>query len=113
MAWVKELFVSLKLPENTMIETLELTSAVLKEILTPEMAVVTDEYIEAGLAQFRQTPVMTPSYISTAAPLSDLAQQYVDALLRSDRQSASRLIIDAVKEGADIKDVYLHVFLIL
>jgi methanogenic corrinoid protein MtbC1 len=45
-----------------------------------------------------------------AGPLAGLARQYLDALLRTDRHAASRMILESVEAGAGIKDIYLRVF---
>lgn len=42
--------------------------------------------------------------------LASLAQHYLEALLRGERHQATRLILDAVDRGTDVKDIYLHVF---
>jgi len=42
--------------------------------------------------------------------LYNLARRYLDALLRVQRDAASRMILKAVEEGVDVKDIYLHVF---
>lgn len=39
-----------------------------------------------------------------------LAKMYLDALLKVQRDAASRMILKAVKEGVNVKDIYLHVF---
>ncbi|MFW5838162.1 MAG: cobalamin B12-binding domain-containing protein [Desulfovibrionaceae bacterium] len=38
------------------------------------------------------------------------AKQYLDLLLAGQRKQASRLVLDAVQSGMDVKDVYLKVF---
>lgn len=43
-------------------------------------------------------------------PLADLAQDYLDALLRAERRQASQLVLEAVEQGVGVKDIYLHVF---
>ncbi|NYB52313.1 MAG: cobalamin B12-binding domain-containing protein [Methanobacteriaceae archaeon] len=45
-----------------------------------------------------------------SGPLADLAKMYLDALLRVQRDAASRMIIKAAEEGTSIKDIYLYVF---
>lgn len=44
------------------------------------------------------------------APLAPLAQQFLEAILRGERQRASRMILDAVNAGVSVKEIYLHVF---
>jgi methanogenic corrinoid protein MtbC1 len=42
-------------------------------------------------------------------PYADLARSYMEALLRGDRQTASRLVMEAVENGVSVRDIYLHV----
>lgn len=43
-------------------------------------------------------------------PLADVADAYLKALLLGDRPSATKIILDAVKAGADVRDIYLLIF---
>lgn len=51
-----------------------------------------------------------PCLIDAGQPHAALAHQYLNALLRGDRQHASRLILDAADRGTDIRAIYLDVF---
>lgn len=43
-------------------------------------------------------------------PLRDLASSYLEHVLNARRNQAVQVILDAVREGADVRDVYMHVF---
>jgi methanogenic corrinoid protein MtbC1 len=45
-----------------------------------------------------------------SGPFAQLAKMYLDALLRVQRDVASRMIIKAVKDGIKVEDIYIHVF---
>ncbi|HNU61181.1 MAG TPA: cobalamin-dependent protein [Methanofastidiosum sp.] len=45
-----------------------------------------------------------------AGDFYDLAKVYLDSLLRVNKDAASRLILKAVEQGTDIKNIYLYVF---
>jgi len=45
-----------------------------------------------------------------SGPFFELAKNYMDALLNVQRDKASKMILKAVEDGTDIKDIYLHVF---
>lgn len=45
-----------------------------------------------------------------SSPFEQLAKMYLDALLRVQRDAASRMIIKAVKDGMKVEDIYIHVF---
>ena len=49
-------------------------------------------------------------HIDQNNPLKELLEKYLLALLQNDRHEASTLILDAVKTGTTIKDIYLYVF---
>jgi methylmalonyl-CoA mutase cobalamin-binding domain/chain len=108
--WARELFASIKLPESGLTAALECTRDVLREHLPPELAAITDEYIGASLNAVQQPLTRTPEYLSASAPLAGLARQYIDALLQGDRRRASQLVLEAVEQGAAVKDIYLQVF---
>lgn len=43
-------------------------------------------------------------------PLGDLHIRYLDALMAADRRTAHRLVQDALTDGVNVRDIYLHVF---
>jgi len=110
VAWVKVLFAGLQFPEDALRVTLECTREVLGEALPEEVVAVTGEYLDAGLAQLAQVPSALPTLIPPGSPLAELARRYLNALLQGERSVANRLILDAVEDGASVKDVYLYVF---
>lgn len=50
------------------------------------------------------------SFLGDDAALAPLARGYLDALLAGDRHRASRLVLDAVESGTEIRSIYLDVF---
>lgn len=110
VAWVKVLFAGLNFPDDVMIATLNCTREVFRETFPEEQMTMLDDYLKAGLQQMLHAPTTTSSFVEAQRPLTDLLHTYIEALLRGDRQAASRLVLDAVDTGASIKDIYLHVF---
>jgi len=110
VAWVKVLFQGLKFPDSVMIKTLECTDYVLKQELAPELSQITTQFIEAGLEQMLLPNMEMETYIDESTELGKLAKKYNSALLSGDRNMASILIMDAVKNGAKIEEIYLEVF---
>lgn len=77
------------------------------EILRDELdAGVAREYIDNAL---QAGPLDVDSYLG-ATPREPLARAYLTALLRAERRTAVEIIEDAVRGGADVRDLYLHVF---
>ena len=50
------------------------------------------------------------SFVNEDQPLVKLLEQYIDLLLKGDRHSAGKMVIEAVDNGISVKDIYLNVF---
>ena len=69
------------------------------------------DYLSLALKLFEKSSFMKfDSFIHIEAKLGVLAQQYLQSLLRMDRQNASKLIFQGIDQGISIRDIYLHVF---
>ncbi len=110
VTWVKKLFRGLKFPDEAMIETLKCTKEVIEKEFPKEQADLVTKYIEAGLEQMKMPIEDSKSYINVLDPLGELAMNYNKTLLEGDRKTASMLILDAVKKGTSVEDIYMHVF---
>jgi methanogenic corrinoid protein MtbC1 len=110
VAWLKVLFAGLGFPGQAVEVTLDCTGRAIRDSLPPDMAAVADEYLEMAMAEASHAPTSVPSFIESHGPLGELARQYRDALLRGERHLATRLVVQAAEGGANIKDIYLHVF---
>jgi methanogenic corrinoid protein MtbC1 len=67
-------------------------------------------YVEAGHQALSEAPTSLPSFLEGEDALSGLARQYLQALLRAERHEAGRLVLEAVRAGVAVGDVYLQVF---
>lgn len=110
LAWVKVLFANLHFADSVLPESLECTRQVLtKELPEAERAVVLP-VLEAGMTQLSRIPTSLPGYLEGERPVDLLARDFMAALLKADRMKASRLILDAVRQGMPVRDVYMQVF---
>ena len=110
ITWAKTLFLSYQLRLEDLANSLRCMRDVLCEQLPGEDASLVTSYIEASLQTFEHEPPQSASFIQPGQPHAQLAQRYLDALLNHDRRSASQHITEAIAQGIDIKDLYLHVF---
>ncbi|NUQ36819.1 MAG: cobalamin B12-binding domain-containing protein [Caldilineales bacterium] len=110
LAWVKVLFAGLGFSDTVLPITLECTRQVLHERLPADASRAAVALVDSGQRSLAQAPVETASLLSGDRALDHLARSYLQALLAGDRHTATRLIMQAVEEGASIPDLYLQVF---
>ncbi len=91
-------------------DVMNATREVLHRHIDPAFADLASTYIDKALGQLGKRGELPPTHVREDAPLADLASAYLTALLDTDRQKASRLILDAVEGGIPVKEIYLHVF---
>ena len=108
--WVKLLLREQDISEEIIHTMLNLIKDVLNGHLTPDLSDVFSRYHEAGIKQLKEPVKESDSYIDINAPLGKLAKSYNEALLNGDKNSANGMVMEAVKVGTSIKDIYLHVF---
>lgn len=108
--WLEGLFKNLKFPEDVVVTMMEDLQIVLQDNLGPEMSSLSDTAITAALDSLQKKAFEPKSFLDPSSRLFSLAKQYMDALIAGDRRAASRMILEAVEGGENIKDVYLEVF---
>jgi methanogenic corrinoid protein MtbC1 len=110
LAWAKALFAGLKLPPGALETNIAILLEELKTTLPAVMHPLIQEYIGEGLRHLAQAASELPSFIGEDQPMAGLAREYLSAVVEGERQVASKLILDAVNQGVQVKDIYLQVF---
>jgi MerR family transcriptional regulator, light-induced transcriptional regulator len=111
VAWAKVLLTGIGIPSEDLAHNLQIVRQVLKTQLSEEEGhTLIDDYINEGLTQLPDLPSKISPFIDEAEPHAELAEQYLQILLRGERHLASPLILNAVESGISVKDIYLHVF---
>lgn len=110
VSWAKVLLAGFGISASDLADNLKVIQDLLREQLPEEAGAIAAEYIENGLRAIEQAPSELPSFINKTEPHAALAAEYLNALLQGERHTANDLILEAVKNGADIKDIYLFVF---
>ncbi len=108
--WVKLFLREQDISEKIMHKNLNSMNDVLKNHLAPELFNLVSNYIELGIQRLQEPVEELESYIDLDEPLGKLAKSFNEALLRGDKVSANRMVMEAVNNGTSIKDIYLHVF---
>jgi MerR family transcriptional regulator, light-induced transcriptional regulator len=109
VTWARTMLSSRNIPVEDLMANLEVMQDVLQEQLPVAMHFPTIEYVKYAIGELVSSTRMATS-LDSAEPLSDLANQYLSALLRYERHVASAVILRAVKNKTSIKEIYLHVF---
>ncbi|MBV9669731.1 MAG: cobalamin-dependent protein [Acidobacteriales bacterium] len=107
--WAREMLQARGIPAEDLRDNLE----VLREALTtaaPEVSQHVNDYLDRAKAALA-TPTVATSFLTTTEPFADLAAGYLRAMLRTDRQGARKLILEALEDPrVSISDIYIHVF---
>ncbi len=110
VVWARQLFDSLKLPDNTMSSTLKEMDYVMGQHLDNETYSLLEPVFHAAKQVAEQEIENVASFIDSSNPLRDVLEYYLKALLAADRHKARDVVFKAIDEGASVKDIYLHVF---
>ena len=110
VAWTKVVLSQRNVLASDLAFHLECLAQVLLERLPPESGAIASNFVNVALRAMPGMPEDLPTCLHENAPVSPLAHQYLEALRRGERHSASRLVLDAVAAGTPVKEIYLHVF---
>jgi methanogenic corrinoid protein MtbC1 len=110
IAWAKVMLSRRGIPAEDLARHLALLREILVAELPGEVSAFAAQAIDRCLVAMPQMPLEIPSFLDSAAPLADLARDYLGLLLRGDRQRASQRILAAAQSGTPVRLIYLEVF---
>lgn len=110
VGWAKVMLARRGVPADDLASLLLHMREALPLALSPAHSRLAGSFIDGALEQLPRMADQVPSFISADMPLAALASSYLQALLKGERQLASRLVLGAVEGGASVRDVYLQVF---
>ena len=111
VGWAKAALIQRGVPASALALHLEHIAAVIRRGLPGDAGSPGAEVVMAAVRAMADLPDEQPAFLRPEAPVSPLAILYFRALLRGDRQLASRLVLQVVELGTPVKEIYLHVFL--
>jgi methanogenic corrinoid protein MtbC1 len=109
VSWLKTFLTSVKVPMKDVAESMELIKKRINAVSTAEE----NEIINPILLKAVEILLTEDEKISLPAMdnhLSAMAQTYLDHLLKGDRNNALSLVLDEVKTGVPVKEMYLQIF---
>ncbi len=110
VAWAKVLHTQRGVSSGEQLLDLNCLCEALRFELPAESAEVAVGFVRHAIKRFPSLPDEAPSFLTAERPQAQLANQYLQALMQGGRQTASRLILDALDSGVAVHDIYLHVF---
>ncbi|NCA76906.1 MAG: cobalamin-binding protein [Alphaproteobacteria bacterium] len=108
-SWLRTFLSSVKVPMKDVAESYNLIGDQMRAVLDADEA----ELVIAALARGRKKLLETEGTLSIPAcetMLDPMAARYLESLLIGDRNTALELVLNAVKQGMKVRDVYLNVF---
>ena len=107
--WAKILLNSRGIDVSHFEKNLIYLKSVLRTRLPKLQFAFVSEYLQAGLDALPDLPTDLPCLIAPERPYSDVANAYLNALLKFDRNRASEIVLKTSSKGASVKDIYRHV----
>ena len=109
-AWVKPVMVAYGVNLEDVNCNLECLHDVLQERLSSANWQLTAPYLEAAFHNLQEAPSSLDSFLIGQDALAELARSYLQAVLNAERNEAIRLILEAVRSGIAVQDIYTRVF---
>jgi methanogenic corrinoid protein MtbC1 len=109
VTWASTMLQARSIPVEDLVANLEVMLDVLGREIPPSIQIPAVEYVKSAIGSLTLANDNS-SFLDPAQPLAELAHQYLSALLRYDRHSASTLILRAVENKVSIKEIYCRVF---
>lgn len=110
LLWLKELLENLGVPLMDLKMSVVYLGEILKSRFPEGYEKGIDEIIQEGVAVLNKSAEPSVTFLKEDLPYSKLAREYLELLLSGERVKASELILNEVKNGAPIKDIYIQVF---
>jgi methanogenic corrinoid protein MtbC1 len=108
--WLKVLMASLNVKIEDCITNFLCINEVIENTLPDELVESTHDYMKAAVDRLQGSSTDVVTHFGQSVPLSLLATQYMNTLLQGDIDTAMKTIMDQVRDGQDLKDIYLNVF---
>jgi MerR family transcriptional regulator, light-induced transcriptional regulator len=110
IGWAQQMLAARYIPQEDLITNINCIKEVLAQRLPIENYVIAAKYLNGAFTQLEAGTEEAVSFINGETPLKQMADSYLEFLLAGNRQKASQLVLDAVDNNVNVKDIYLHIF---
>ena len=108
--WAAALLEGLHIPREALVSNLAILRDAAVSHLDEAGSLLVAEYIDAAIVKIEGVECDPPPNIDGTGEFDTLAREYLATLLTGARQTASKLILNAVERGVAVQKIYLHVF---
>jgi len=108
--WGKVYMPSIKVPTDHINIILISMRDTFKEIMPEDIKNPVINYLNEALEKIDGFSTEIPSFLDENKLLKKESKKYLELLLNNDRMKAGRLVLDLVKKGKEIKDIYIEIF---
>ena len=109
ISWLKTFLISVGVPAKDLEESLRLLKARINEACSADENSVVNAFLGKAISQVMTDDLKT-SLAAMDNTLIPLAQDYLDWMLKGERNMALSMVLDKVEAGFPMKDLYLKVF---
>lgn len=109
VSWLKTFLNSVHIPMKDVSESFELIKKGINKVCTDEERKIVDPIMDKAISLI-QSEHLKISIPAMDNHLSALAQNYLDSLLKGNRNEALELVLGRVKSGVSVKEIYMDVF---
>jgi signal transduction histidine kinase/CheY-like chemotaxis protein len=110
IAWAKSVLAAFGVEPEDVERHLACLQDVLTEKLPGGIGEAVAPFVDAALRTLSEAVTAPTSGLDGDDALTELARQFLQALVRAERHDASNLILDALGAGVAVADIYLQVF---
>lgn len=108
--WLKVVLQKVNFDIYFLISHFELLHQALIDNLPDEQAVTANRYIEMAIKQLEYKAMPPKSMLDKSNPQYENAVQYMNFVLKGDRQKAVEFIINLAEKNIPLTDIYIHIF---
>lgn len=108
--WAKYVLEGRNVPKKELVDNLKILNDTIIEIFDKDYSDIIQKYIGSALDKLVISESILPTFIKSDEPYTEITKKYLDFLLKGDKNSASKLILELIENGTSVKDIYIHVF---
>jgi methanogenic corrinoid protein MtbC1 len=108
--WLKTLLKYYGVPKDELIEHFCIFKDAINNFFDIDSFIIISDYLDIALEALEKSETAEESFLGVSNKYSELARTYLNAILQTEKNRAINIILNAVKDGVSIQDIYLNIF---